>query len=195
MNSDIDKILERWERVSAYFFVLLIITGCIHQSNVVQDSTHSDYTQRAIDYYRWLKSSPEVVVKRERHYLEQQPEELDPVVCMARLALVSSISIDTTGQDERHALKLLEQVINTNDSISDPVRHDYQKFSLLWRDVLDQRQRLRLGMNKADDGIAAGRQQIQTLQEENAALQKQIEALKSIEQQLNRREQTREIKP
>jgi hypothetical protein len=50
-------------------------------------------------------------------------------------------------------------------------------------------------MNKATKGIVAERQQIQTLQEENTILLKQIEALKSIEQQLNRREQTREIKP
>jgi len=194
MNSDIDKILERWVRASVFCFVLLV-TGCIHQPNVTQKPAHPDYTQKAIDYYRWLKSSPEIVVKRERHYLEQQPEGLDPIVCMARLAMISSISIDTTSQDEQRALKLLEQVINTNDSISDPLRHDYHKFSLLWRDVLEQRQQLRQSMNKATKGIVAERQQIQTLQEENTILLKQIEALKSIEQQLNRREQTREIKP
>lgn len=194
MNSDIENSLERWVRVSACCFTLLV-SGCIHQLQVVEELAHQESTQRAIDYYRWLKSSPEIVVKRERKYLEQQPEALDAIVRTTRLAIVSSISIDTTSQDERYALKLLEQVINTNDPVSDPIHHDYQKFSLLWRDVLSQRQLLRQSINKANKGFEAERQQTQALQEENAALLKQIEALKSIEQQLNRREQTRDIKP
>jgi hypothetical protein len=194
MNPDIDNILERAVRVSVCCFALLV-SGCIHEPHVVQESIHTDYTQKALDYYRWLKSSPEIVVKRERKYLEQQPEALDAIVRTTRLAIVSSISIDTTSQDERYALKLLEQVINTNEPISDPVRHDYQKFSVLWRDVLSHRQQLRQSINKANKGFEAERGQIQNLQEENAALLKQIEALKSIEQQLNRREQIREIKP
>lgn len=194
MNSDIDKIPEGWVLISV-FCVALLITGCIHQPNVTQKFVHPDYTQRAIDYYRWLRSSPDIVVKRERQYLEQQPEGLDPIVCMVRLAMVSSISADATSQDEQRALKLLEQAIDMINSVSDPVRQDYKKFSLLWRDVLERRQQLRQSMNKANKDIIAERQQIQALQEENAALLKQIEALKSIEQQINRLEQNREIKP
>ena len=189
-----DKVLEKWMWASVFCFALLVM-GCIHQPTVTREFSDTDYTQKAIDYYRWLRSAPEIVVKRERQYLEQQPAGIDPVICMARLALVSSISSDATSHDEQHALKLLKNVIDTANSISDPVRHDYQQFSLLWHDVLEQRQHLRKSINKANKGIVAERQQIHILQEENAALLKQIEALKFIEQQLNRREQTREIKP
>lgn len=172
--------------------LFLIIASCIQQP-VFTPETSAASGQSALDYYHWLKTLPETEIAQEREYLEQQPEELDTLVRMTRLALVLSLKTGSGPDDEKNALDLLAQAIDQPGS--SPIQRDYQQFGLVWQDVLRQRRQLRQAASKANREVQDERKQMQILREENSALIKQIEALKSIEQQINKREQTRDKAP
>lgn len=127
-----------------------------------------------MSFYQWvLEATPEQRGKLEQQ-LEQRLENncaLQPIV---QLAVLKS-AMSTSAAADNSALATLKQ----QDSC--PAARitvgEYRVFANLWQQLLEQRQTLR------ENG-----RQIQTLEEQRRALREQIDALTSIEQQLNRRE-------
>lgn len=171
-------------------FALLFASGCISQTTNLKPYT--DDERSALYYYQWLNSQPENVLEREKEFLRQQPESLDPIITKARLAIVLSYSITATFADEEKALKLFDQVITQTDSNNSPLQRDYKQFSLLWKDIIFQRRELKSNIKQSGKQVSESNQKLKELEQKNEALVKQIEALKSIEQQINIREQNRD---
>ena len=170
--------------------VALVIAACTNfPAMTLKSSTTSN---PALDYYHWVLSSPDKTVAEERKKLERNAEDIDPIVRMTRLAMVLSVPKLTIPQDEEQAMTLLDRVIQAKDADPQSAYSDYREFSILWRDMLETRQEMRHNVILMKQELTAEKDRINKLRQENRALLKQIEALKSIEQQINQREQSRE---
>lgn len=138
-----------------------------------------------LDYCDWLNAATQEEIAEERRRLESDPSPAAPVVRSVSLALL--LSLPQGGMDEVRALELLHGVSPAADRGDDPVTRQYRQFSVLWRQVLEERLQRDRETGDFAKTLAEEKQQARELQEHNRALQKQIEALKSIEQQMNRR--------
>lgn len=139
----------------------------------------------AIDYYYWITLASPDAAANERMRLEQQILLPGAEEALVQLAVLVSANDAGPDQDAR-ALALLQEF--DQRAAVGPVDSEYQIFSRLWRETLEMRSEMRtLADSKAEDVS-----RIQQLESESAELRRQIEALKRIEQQLDRRVQTRD---
>ena len=169
----------------------LLLGGCIQNPFRVEIPAQN----YAVDYYLWLKSSTPETLQQEIEKLDQEKNTMHPDVRAVRMALLLTITEDVTREDEKLALQLLQQTMDTT-TVS-PVReiHDYQQFALIWKDVIEQRRELEGSIDHLSENLTQKQKVIQILREENAAYSKKIEALKLIEQQINDREQSHDNSP
>jgi len=139
----------------------------------------------AIDYYHWISLASPDATTNERVRLEQQILMPGAEEALVQLAVLISKASSSPEEDAR-ALALLGEF--DQRAAVGPVDSEYQIFSKLWRATLEMRGEVRtMSASKATDLT-----RIEELEKESAELRRQIEALKRIEQQLDRRTQIRE---
>jgi hypothetical protein len=140
-----------------------------------------------LEYCDWLRGATPEELAEERRRLEADQAQT-PVIRSVSLALLLSFH---PGSDDARALELLGTVEVNGGDPSDPVAREYRQFGVLWREVLEDRARREQETGDFARALGEQRRRARDLQEKNSALQQQIEALKSIEQQMNRREPPR----
>jgi len=124
-----------------------------------------------LNYYQWVLQAEDIQLQEERIRFATLPIGEKSAAVNIRHAILLSARHESDTPSELEALTMIASV----DMDSLPA--DYQAFAVLWRDVLNARQ------------LAKDSQElILTLEQEKALLQTQIDALTSIEQQLNSRE-------
>ncbi|OGT70488.1 MAG: hypothetical protein A3H44_04875 [Gammaproteobacteria bacterium RIFCSPLOWO2_02_FULL_57_10] len=162
-----------WLRVVGLVTLAGCTTNPLQQLGSVQPQRYD-----AVDYYSWaiLAQPDEVLQELER--LEASINIAGAEESLVQLAVLVS-AVTTDPQQDQRALDLLQTF--EERAASSPVQSDYQAFAGLWRQILE----LRLQSQTVDS-------RIQALERERTELRKQIEALTSIEQQLDRREQVRD---
>ena len=163
--------------LSLWMVGLVTVAGCTtnplqHLGNV-QPQRYD-----AVDYYSWAILAPPDAVLQELARLETNVNVAGAEESLVQLAVLVS-AVTTDPQQELRALDLLRTF--EERAATSAVESDYQAFAGLWRQVLE----MRLQLHSVDE-------RIQALERERAELREQIEALTSIEQQLDRREQVRD---
>lgn len=127
-----------------------------------------------LDFYQWVLAA----TSQERLAVQQRLEQQLAVACalqpIVQLAVLKS-AVAISAQEDASALVTLKELDSCAAARADD--SDYRVFAALWTQLLAQRQTLRVNG-----------QQIQTLEEQRSSLREQIDALTSIEEQLNRRE-------
>ena len=169
-----------------YLLLSLTLTACTQLSPVFRTEPDQQAPLSAIEYYLWVKSAPASVINRTYRQIESQKEAY-PVVRLVKLALLLSVPEKAGSKAERAALGSLEQAIVSEDSDVIGEIKDYQQFALLWRDILKQRQELRRLNTELSGTLADKNTELQTLTKENQEYLEKINALKSIEKQMNHR--------
>lgn len=144
-----------------------------------------------LEYCDWLREATPGELAEERRRLEADQAEA-PVIRSVSLALLLSFH---PGPDDARALELLGTVEVNGGDLSDPIVRQYRQFGVLWREVLEDRARRERETRDFARVLGEQRRRARDLEERNLALQQQIEALKSIEQQMNRREPPRAGNP
>lgn len=144
----------------------------------------------ALEYYAWLKSAPEGEVEAEQARLMRTGAGADSAVRRASLALLLSVP-RTTGSNEVHARELLNNLETATGSNETGFDRDFLRLGSLWRDVLTERDRLQQAATDIGRELEIQHNRARALQEENRALRRQIDELKSIEQKINQRGQPR----
>lgn len=171
------------ERFLCLFIIIQAasIVGCVN-SNVKDTGMESHEDCNALGYYRVVKSSGPEEIRRKYYQLRGQKETLSPVIYAVRLALLLSVPEKSGIADDEQALNLLKDLSTKNISgQSNENNHVY--FGLLWREILKERKSLQTTREK----LFQARQQLLELKRETESLNHQIEALKTIEQQINQR--------
>lgn len=126
-----------------------------------------------LGFYQWvLEATPQQRLALQ-HSVEEQLARVCALRPIVQLALLKS-AVETSAQEDESALATLKQIDSCPAASAD--EGDYRVFATLWTQQLAQRQTLRMN----------GRQ-IQTLEQQRRELREQIDALTSIEEQLNRR--------
>lgn len=134
----------------------------------------------AMNYYHWADRAPPDAVLEELSRLEASAGGAEDESLVQLAVLISARTANP--QQEKRALDLLTQF--ERRATVNPVKSDYFMFAGLWREVLN----LRLQTHTAGERVTA-------LEKERESLREQIEALTSIEQQLDRREDRGAIAP
>lgn len=171
--------------VMTFLFIALFCCGCTEFPKISK-GTEISYDIPPIEYYLWAKSLPYSENQKEIQKLKAR-RSIDPVIQKIQLALLLSLPEKATPENEDFALTTLNNALKLNDKPYSTANKDYLQFASLWRDVLSHRLRQK---NITDDLQKRGF----GLEEENRKLLRKIEALKSIEQQINRREINQDIK-
>jgi hypothetical protein len=163
-------------------------TGCALLPEPRQDIAPAP---SVLEYCDWLRgATPEELAEEQRRLEADQAQA--PVIRSVSLALLLSFH---PGPDDARALELLGTVEVNGGDPADPVVRQYRQFGVLWRGVLEDRARRERETGDFARVLGEQRRRARDLQEKNSALQQQIEALKSIEQQMNRREPPRAGNP
>jgi hypothetical protein len=174
---------------SARIVILLIAVGSGGCAQIPTIFTGDYISQQPspLEYYLWVKSLPNSEHSQEIQKLQAR-QNIDQVIQQIQLSLLLSVPKSASAEDEDHAITTLEHAIELSDKSSSRIERDYQQFALLWSDIIKHR---RVQKNLTNDLS----NQNHTMEEENKVLLKQIEALKSIEQQINQREKTQDNTP
>lgn len=141
----------------------------------------------ALEYYHWVRAASERALEAELKRLEAANSRMDPLVNTVCRALLLSSPRNPSANEER-ALALLAPLEENGEYAPDSQAYDYLRLGLMWRDMLEERRRLRARAEAAEREIANSARQTRHLQQELGSLRQKIEALKSIEQQLNQRQ-------
>ncbi len=126
----------------------------------------------ALSYYEWVMQAQMLSLQEEQARFAALAESERSPQSLVQYAILISARNDGGAQSDVEAIALLESV----ETAALPA--EYKTFSILWQQVLDARQQLR-----TKQGL------LQSLEQERITLQSQIDALTSIEQQLNNREE------
>lgn len=184
--------------VKILLYLNLLFTGCSFGSPIVMTRAEN----HAMDYYQWLVTASPSAFPDEMEVLDQQ-NGMNPIVRFVRKALLLSVPAEATYEDEKQALQLLQQSVDSPYASNDEAR-DYQQFALIWKKVIERRLELKDAINSLAEDLREKQGAIRKLEEDNAAygkkvedlngqiqsLNKQIEELKLIEQQIHDREQS-----
>lgn len=169
-----------------FLFILIgvvALTGCTTSSLQVLGG-YQPAQLDAMNYYDWALTATPEMAATEQVQLERRIEASNSEESLVQLALLLSVAGASAEKDEE-ALALLTKFAER--ATVSAVDSEYQLFASLWTEVLVLRQQLR--EQAANQSV--GRQRIVDLERESAALKEQIEALMSIEQQLDGRGQIR----
>lgn len=126
----------------------------------------------ALAYFDWVMSASAEQRAAEVWLLEQEAPASDSLDDRVRLIVLSSAFSD----DRAHNRRAIAQLVELDGSDEQSFSADYRVFAQLWRQYLEQRESLQATMR-----------QLREAEEQRGILRRQIEALTSIEEQLNRR--------
>ena len=146
---------------------LFTLSACTTTPFGIDELTEVD----PLNYYQWVLQAEDIPLQEERIRFATTPIGEKTADGSIRHAILLSARNESDTPSELEALTMISGVD------MDALSSDYQAFAVLWRDVLNARQ------------LAKDSQElILTLEQEKALLQTQIDALTTIEQQLNTRE-------
>jgi hypothetical protein len=130
----------------------------------------------AFDYYEWVLHAEFVSLQEERVRFESITEEERSAERFIQHAILLSARNENGVSSDIEALALMESAdLNA-------LSKEYRAFATLWMQILNARQ-----LAKTHQDV------IGMLEKERVTLQTQIDALTSIEQQLNRRESLQDL--
>ena len=173
---------------AAALCLVLLLPGCAHFAPPAGSTAPA--ATPVLDYYEWLGSAPPAELTEELLRLEASEPPAIPVIHSVSLALLISVPGGGGAASDARALDLLNRVAAEGSDVDEnPTARQYRQFGILWREVVAERVRRGHLAGEFAEALGEQRQQARELQERNEALQRQIEALKAIEQQMNRREQ------
>ena len=128
-------------------------------------------------------------------YVLLRQQNIDPVIQQVQLAVLLSTPKNASAEQNANAVTALDQALESFEVSPDRIKQDYQQFALIWRDILEQRRQsgreikdMSAKIEEIISNLKDMRYKARILQEQNKMLLDQIEALKSIEQQINERE-------
>ena len=125
----------------------------------------------ALAYYQWVMQAQAISLEQEHARFASIPVESASAINLVQQAILISAGGEPSSESDLQAIALLERA--DRKSLND----EYNTFVMLWLEILNARQ------------LARSEQElIQLLEQERVTLQSQIDALTSIEQQLNNRE-------
>lgn len=151
---------------------LLSITACTTKPL----SWRADSNISALVYYEWVLQADAAALEAQLAWFADRATANDDAIAAVQEALVLSAVDNADAANDVRALELLAEATSSVAQLPS----DYQVFVILWQQILNTRHEQRL----------AG-QTIDALEQERKKLQRQIQALTSIEQQINRRETLR----
>ena len=173
--------------------IVLFLNGCMNLSTALKRIEASPQVP-VLDYYRWVRMLPDTDIKQESEKLLRQ-QNIDPVIQQVQLAVLLSTPKNASAEQNANAVTALDQALESFEVSPDRIKQDYQQFALIWRDILEQRRQsgrelkdMTARIKEIISNLKDVRYKVRILQEQNKMLLDQIEALKSIEQQINERE-------
>ena len=173
--------------------IVLFLNGCMNLSTALKRTETSPQVP-VLDYYRWVRMLPDTDIKQESEKLLRQ-QNIDPVIQQVQLAVLLSTPKNASAEQNANAVTALDQALESFEVSPDRIKQDYQQFALIWRDILEQRRQsgreikdMTARIKEIISNLKDVRYKVRILQEQNKMLLDQIEALKSIEQQINERE-------
>lgn len=149
---------------------LLALAACTTNSMQMENPLSA----KPLPYYQWLMSASAQERSVWQLRVEQQLTQTCALQAIVQLALMQS-AYSTRKEDDDKALATLETIDSCPSARADA--GDYRIFAELWKTMLIQRAQLR-----------ASGLQVKELEAQRQALSEQIEALTSIEEELNRRD-------
>jgi len=164
--------------------IILLFTGCVGIPHILKGTGPSTELS-VLNYYHWVESLTVTECRNEIQKLKER-RDLDPMIKHLQLAMLLSIPERTTPEDDELAKNIIEQEIKSSDSKLNGLKDDYRRFALIWIEVLKDRMKQTNLLNDLNS-------QVHDLEKKNEILLKQIEALKSIEKQINKREISQDI--
>jgi len=173
--------------------IVLFLNGCMNLSTALKRIEASPQVP-VLDYYRWVRMLPDTDIKQESEKLLRQ-QNIDPVIQQVQLAVLLSTPKNASAEQNANAVTALDQALESFEVSPDRIKQDYQQFALIWRDILEQRRQsgreikdMTARIKEIISNLKDVSNKVRILQEQNKMLLDQIEALKSIEQQINERE-------
>jgi len=152
------------------------------------DEGNTDYTNISVsplEYFTWLTSASDEELGIEKIRLDNEKQNRDSPVNAIQLALLLSVPRASTEATERDAMELIAIELARDNSSTDVREQQYQTLARIWFLLLKNRKALReVEASQQSDQI-----KLEVLHEKARQLEKQIEALTSIEQNLIEREQ------
>lgn len=164
--------------------ICLLLTGC----GLLDDPGPGEVVraegataQRLVAYYHWTQAADQESLAAQLEMQEVAWQERQEASAGLRLALLLSVPADANDAALARAGDILAEVVEAPGSDNGV----HEPFASLWREVLEQRRGLRAELRELDRRNAEQRSEI-------ARLNEQIDALTSIERQLNIRERQQE---
>ena len=174
-------------------FTLLLLNGCMNLSTALKRIEASPQVP-VLDYYRWVMMLTDTGISQESEKLLRQ-QNGDPVIQQVQLAVLLSTPKNASAEQNTGAIAALDRAVESFEVSPGRIKQDYQQFALVWRDILEQRRQsgrdtgeMSARIEETITNLKDMRKKVQILQDQNKMLLNQINALKSIEQQINERE-------
>lgn len=163
--------------------ICLLFTGCalLEPASGAGARAEGAAAQRLVAYYHWAQAADQESLAAQLQMQEVAWQERQEASAGLRLALLLSVPTDANDAALSRAGAILAELAEA--PASDNGAHE--PFASLWQEVVEQRQGLRAELRELDRRNADQRSEI-------ARLNEQIDALTSIEQQLNIRERQQE---
>lgn len=163
---------------------ILLLSGCAQISSVMKGTWNSQMP--VLQYYKWAGTLTDPDIEQELEKLRKRDN--DPAIGQVQRAILLSVVHKKDNNRYESILRSLNKAIESSVKFPGQIRQGYQQFALIWKDLLEQdRQQARK--------IVEMRNQVRILQEKNDLLREQLEAIKSIEQQINSREESNKNLP
>lgn len=174
------RACHRLQRLLATAALCLLATGCTLPLSLPWDAERVR-DGSILAYYHWVDNADPQALARDREHYAQRYRRSGSISDGVRLALLMSQPADSSAGERQRALEILQTQMAAAREAEREQPRESVLFARLWHDVLSQR------IQYTDS-----QQMIRQLRRENQDLEQQIEALKTIEQQLNQREQIQE---
>jgi hypothetical protein len=168
-------------RLPAVLFAVLLAAACGH-AGIGVDRPAIPARPGALEYIHWLRTAAPEALRAEHVFLKQNSRNLDPVVQSVSLALLLSVRAQEADNEAR-ALELLD-ALPPADAAAAGAQGTYAGYlvlGLFWREVLQERRRLRAATAATARSLKGAQEQAQSIRSQLKVLQEQIEALKEIE--------------
>ena len=170
---------------------LLLLSTCVLLSSCAEFrqviGTTMPATRPPLDYFAWLESADQAALDNEHSRLSAAAGNRNSRIHLIQRALLYSVpsTADTSGTDTAIELLTVALQEGSGDSHASALQEEYTAFAGIWLKLLEQQRNYRL----ARENQLSDKDMIRDLSVQVDRLEKQIDALTTIEQRLIQREQ------
>lgn len=145
-------------------------------------------TRRPLAYFAWLESADQDALDREQARLSAPSDNHNPRITLVQRALLYSVPPGANNDSHGDARELLMVALQETETDASPssLQEEYTAFARIWLALLEQKHQYQ----SAQANQLSDQDRIRELSVKVDRLEKQIEALTTIEQRLIEREQT-----